>query len=400
MDELAIVRAELARLEEDEQRFVRQLSDTRAAASALRKRIDELIRTRGPLIQRLPVEILSLIFHLALCGTNPSRKEILARVSRRWKNIILEQPSFWSTFTIHSGEDIDRTREHLKRSREAPLHITIHEGFFGPNSRDQLDLLISNASRWRSLTVIAVVRRVVTPTMRQSILDCIGAIELPPLRCVKLDLGRSTFPTVLTPTNVPVLEHLEIGNFHHNLRSISGTPFSERIPVLTLVTLSLSGDLLPYSLQPNSVHFPVLEMLNVSLKEGAPFFEAIVTPKLKSVHYTSTAELGDPPSDVFSTLEDKFSSVEWLSFTLGPGDLDTWDARALCRAFPNVCHVEFYSASPLSAFFGPCEGIDGSRTPAGYWTSLESVVFRGFDPDRRLETPFGETNAFLEWLVA
>ncbi|KAI6152948.1 hypothetical protein EDD17DRAFT_1633492 [Pisolithus thermaeus] len=158
--------------------------------------------------------------------------------------------------------------------------------------------------------------------------------------------------------------------------------------------------MLPCSLQPDSVHFPVLETLTVSLKDGADFFKAIVTPKLKSVDYTSTAELGDPPSAVFSTLEDKFSSVKHLSFTFSSGDLDTPDARALCRAFPNVRHAEFCSASPLSAFFGPCEGIDGLRSPADYWKSLESVVFRGFDPDMWLETPVGESNAFVQWLVA
>ncbi|KAI6127101.1 hypothetical protein F5141DRAFT_1085534 [Pisolithus sp. B1] len=176
--------------------------------------------------------------------------------------------------------------------------------------------------------------------------------------------------------------------------------FQSCFPVLTLVTLSLSGEMLPCSLPPDSVHFPVLETLNVSLKDGADFFKAIVTPKLKSVDYTSTAELGDPPSAVFSTLEDKFSSVKRLSFAFRSGDLDTPDARALCRAFPNVRHAEFCSASPLSAFFGPCEGIDGLRSPAGYWRSLESVRFRGIDPEMWLEPPIGESNAFVQRLAA
>ncbi|KAI6106746.1 hypothetical protein EDD16DRAFT_1713135 [Pisolithus croceorrhizus] len=401
MDELAMVRAELARLEEDERRLVRQLSDIRAAASAQRKRIEELIQTRGPLIHRLPVEILSSIFHLALRRTNPSRKDILACVSRHWRNIILDQPSFWSKIEIASSRSLGRAKKHLKKSREIPLDITIRKGFLDSNDtiREELDFLVPFANRWRSLSIFTRPDSVFRPAPR-SILDCIGAINFPSLRCVKLDLGGDTFPTFLSSTNVPVLEHLEIRNFHLNLRSMSGTPFSEHIPVLTLVTLWLSGDMLPCSLQPDSVHFPVLETLNVSLRDGADFFKAIVTPKLKSIDYTHTTHFGSPLSAIFSSLEDKFSSVKQLSFTINFGDLDSPDARALCRAFPNVHHVQFCSAFSLSPFFSPWEGIDGLRSPACYWKSLESVIFGGTDSEMWLETLVGEINAFVQWLVA
>ncbi|KAI6127098.1 hypothetical protein F5141DRAFT_372585 [Pisolithus sp. B1] len=196
-----------------------------AAASAQRKRIEELIRTRGPLIHRLPVEILSSIFHLALRRTNPSRKDILACVSRHWRNIILDQPSFWSTIEIASSRSLGRAKKHLKKSREIPLDITIRKGFLDSNDtiREELDLLVPFANRWRSLSIFTRPDSVFRPAPR-SILDCIGAINFPSLRCVKLDLGGDTFPTFLSSTNVPVLEHLEIRNFHLNLRSMSGTP--------------------------------------------------------------------------------------------------------------------------------------------------------------------------------
>ncbi|KIO00689.1 hypothetical protein M404DRAFT_1003697, partial [Pisolithus tinctorius Marx 270] len=80
-------------------------------------------------------------------------------------------------------------------------------------------------------------------------------------------------------------------------------------------------------------------------------------------------------------------------------NLNTLDALALCRAFPRVCHVEFYSVWVLPAFFGSCEGIDGLQSPADYWKSLETAVFGRFGPDIWLALPIRENSDFVRWLI-
>lgn len=173
MDELAVARAELARLEDSERNLVKQLSDVRVAAAAERKRINELIQERPPIIQRLPIELLSSILHLALRGPDPSRKKILACVSRHWRDLILEQPSFWSTIEIGGEQNLGRVRERLEKSREAPLDVTIRDE---PSSsyetiREGLGLLVPCASRG------AVLHGIRCPNQRDSLLWTISTVS-------------------------------------------------------------------------------------------------------------------------------------------------------------------------------------------------------------------------------
>ncbi|KAI6144334.1 hypothetical protein BKA82DRAFT_29381 [Pisolithus tinctorius] len=150
MDELAAARVQLVRLEENERKLVEKLSVP-------------------PLVQRLPVELLSSIFHLALGGTNPSRKGILAPVSR-----------------------LCLAREHLRKSREALLDITLQCGVsFASYSTigEGLELLVPYGNRWRSLSLYTSSRA--CPC--RSILDRIGSIEILSLKSVKLNLRAYSF---------------------------------------------------------------------------------------------------------------------------------------------------------------------------------------------------------------
>ncbi|KAI6001802.1 hypothetical protein EDD15DRAFT_1554625 [Pisolithus albus] len=324
MDELAMVRAELARLEEHERKLVKQLSDIRAAASAQKKRLDELIREREPPIQRLPLEILSTILQIAVRGTKRSRKETLALVSRSWRDIILDQPSFWSTIEIDDERSLSHVREHLEKSQEAPLKIIIRGELFDANDtiREGLDLLVPHANRWQSLFIDT--QTFVPRPVPQFILDRIGATKFPALRYVNLNL--------------------RIWDNDLSRHPIPDASLSKYIPVSTLVELSLSEDIPPCLLQPGSIHFPVLETLGMFVKDAAAFFKAIVTPKLKILSYIVGWQ--DTPSIGFSGLRDKFCSVRQLSFATRRR-LDTLDALALCRAFPGVCHAYFIQLSPV-----------------------------------------------------
>ncbi|KAI6001801.1 hypothetical protein EDD15DRAFT_2361114 [Pisolithus albus] len=399
VDELSMVRAELARLEEDERKLVKQLSDIRAAASAQKKRLDELIREREPPIQRLPVEILSTILQLALHETSCSSKEWLACVSRSWRDIILDQRSFWSTIEIDHGRSLSHVREHLEKSREAPLNIIFRGELFDAidTIREGLDLLVPHANRWQSLSVYT--QADISRPVPQFILDCIDDTKFPALRYVDLNLSAFTFRTLLSPANVLIVDLSGIWDNNRRLHRIpdADASLSKYIPVSTLVKLSLSGDIPPCSLQPGSIHFPVLESLGMFVEDAAAFFKAIVTPKLRLLSYTAGWQ--DPPSVVFSGLRDKFRSVRQLSFAT-ESSLDTLDALALCRAFPGVCHAYFIQLAPLSVFFGQVEGTNDLESPADYWKSLESLVFDKIDIYEWLMPPIRERNAFVQWLAA
>ncbi|KAI6008729.1 hypothetical protein F5J12DRAFT_825181 [Pisolithus orientalis] len=233
--------------------------------------------------------------------------------------------------------------------------------------------------------------------MPQSILDRLGAVKFPSLNRVEFGPVVDAFPTFLSPTSVEVLEHLKISFINNDPHSTPGTSLFMQMPALTLVTLSLSGDIPQWSLQPNSVYFPVLETLQFWLRNADDFFKAIIAPKLTYLEYGAVSKI--LPSTVFSGLADKFSSVRKMSLPMFSIRLNTLDALALCRAFPRVLHAEFDSACTLSAFFRPCKGIDGLRSPADYWESLETVVFDRFDPGIWLELPIRENNDFVRWLM-
>lgn len=115
VDELALSRTELTWLEVNERRLVK----LRAAAAVQKKRINEQIQKRPPFIQRLPVELLSPTLRFAVIGTNPSQEgEILARVWRRWRDVVLANPDFWFAIEIvGSQKSSPAARSHLKRSR-------------------------------------------------------------------------------------------------------------------------------------------------------------------------------------------------------------------------------------------------------------------------------------------
>ncbi|KIO00720.1 hypothetical protein M404DRAFT_759576 [Pisolithus tinctorius Marx 270] len=232
--------------------------------------------------------------------------------------------------------------------------------------------------------------------MPQSILDHLGAVKFPSLNRVEFGPVVDAFPTFLSPTSVEVLEHLKISFINNDPHSTPGTSLFMQMPAQTLVTLALSGDIPQWSLQPNSVHFPVLEALQFWLRNADDFFKAVIAPKLTYLEYGAVSKI--PPSTVFSGLADKFSSVRQVSLTMSSDSLNTLDALALCRAFPGVCHAEFDSAWTLSAFFRRCEGIDGLQSPADYWKSLETVVTGRHHPATGLE-PIQEDNAFVRWLM-
>ena len=411
-------------LEEKEQELLKQFLDARAATATKRAEFDRHIQTVSTpttnlINSKLPTELLlSILYYSAFTTSIPyhrrQRKEKLASVCRRWRDIIHRNPRFWTT--IHVPSNISSMEAHLKRSCGIPLDIviSIHKKASEKHFVSSLDKAVSQAHRWHTLEVDDFTRD--KENGRSLLPDLISEkTDFPSLRRVIIKNRHSTYDIThlnfLSPAHSPALEHLELDKFVGTpdflpltlntlkLSPNNGWPFKNQhtryclslpnlIVTQALMTLSLSGQADVSRFEPNSIPFPslnTLEMINVT--GVRQFMDAIVAPNLERFTYISTNHDGDPPSTVFDGFGSKFTSVHHLllsnSATSHDRSLDRRDAWVLCEAFPRVRHVELKGGS-LPLLFGPsrCKkpGSDGPPArPISTWTELESFTINGLN---------------------
>ncbi|KAL4075246.1 hypothetical protein V8B97DRAFT_1841778, partial [Scleroderma yunnanense] len=191
--ELALVRAELDRLENLERDLLRRLADTRAAAQVQRRRIGDLIRRGQPPIHRLPIEILLWIIDLATRGPRDSgvthqveRKGVMASVSRHWRNTISSCPSFWTQIILTPATPAALVQAHVTRSCSCLVSIQIHGWYckssqFRPLSR-LLDIVLTCAHRWCTFTLDPCcpleVCEFIYERMEHCSFDCLDSVDV------------------------------------------------------------------------------------------------------------------------------------------------------------------------------------------------------------------------------
>ena len=120
MEELTQARAELARLEKQEQQLVKELLHVRTAVRAQRTKLEELARQLPAPINRLPDEILLQIIELSM----PSSVR-LASVSRCWRDMILHFPRLWTIIKVTPTRHRSHLKAQVTRSAELPLDVEI-----------------------------------------------------------------------------------------------------------------------------------------------------------------------------------------------------------------------------------------------------------------------------------
>ena len=412
MENLAQARVELVRLEVRAQQLVKELLDVRTAVSAQRSKISQLLRQRLPstTIHSFPTELLLLILSLDV-GAHPGheRQQELARVSRRWRDVILNTPIFWTTINI-GRLNTSAINAYLKRSAESLIDIviTIH-------SQDNLDydkltlylaIVTPFADRWRSL-VFDIEGQAseldITTPIGVFITEAIGHLRFPSLRRVTIPyVGGIPYPDFLSPTYAPALEHLELEGFLpcenfalpptlETLRLVADKfiddahypLFAYLIPTQRLTTLSLSGEIDEWILEPNSMHFPVLKTLTLSISETDRFLQAIIAPNLECFNYDANFYYwppnAKPLSVVFGGLGPKFTNVQHISF---PHTTDLISrlpdnengALSLCEAFLNVRHAELNLLDLNNLFPGRSAAEFGY--PIDCWKDLQSLTLR------------------------
>ncbi|KAL4064446.1 hypothetical protein J3A83DRAFT_4376653 [Scleroderma citrinum] len=428
MDELALARAELARLEAKAENLLQQLLETKDAAATQRTKINELVRRKSALIDQLPAELLLEILSLSIPKRSyvfqpvyefeGRRKEKLARVSRRWRDIILGCPSLWTTIEV--GSTTPSPKVYLGRSRDAPLDIIIRcRPRYGSSTHTEIDLvlenlaiLITSAPRWRSMAIIGDVGLL---PVHNPIVRKFNRLTFPSLKsviihpCQPFDSNNEstllTYPDFLSQKRTPALEHMELDRYlpsEHfrtvdTLKSLKLTLFSDtstidrlyprRIPTESLTTLSLAGNITTWTLLSNSIHFPVLHTLTLQVIGGKRFIEAIVVPNLKEFVYGYEPR-EDRVAVVFGDLVSKFDHVHRFSFSPSAIGLirdlvvDYDDAVALSHAFPSVRHAELDLRVISPLFDNDVES----------WECLESLTFDS------LHNWLPEFNRLMSWL--
>ena len=407
MKNLARARAELVRLELRAQQLVEELLDLRTAVSAQRSKISQLLRQRPPstFIHSIPTELLLLILSLDV-GAHPEheRQQELARVSHRWRDVILNSPIFWTTINI-PRLDASAINAYLKRSAKSLIDIVITI-----NGQDDLDydrltpylaIVMPFADRWRSLDVVDVepeVGEIITP-IGEFIVEAIGHLRFPSLRRVTIPyVGDIPYPDFLSPTYAPALQHLELEGFlpyenfalpptletlrlaaHEFDDDESGhySSFAYLIPTQRLTTLSLSCKIDGWILQPNSMHFPVLKTLTLSVTETDRFLQAIIAPNLERFNYNPDNYVATKPlSVIFGGLGPKFTNVQHISFpnfgSIGRLPDNEGGALSLCKAFPNVRHAELNLLNLNNLFSGRSAAEFGYHIDC--WKDLQSLT--------------------------
>ena len=407
MDDLARARVELALLEERARDLLKELLGVRAALSTQRTKIGELIRTKPSAINYFPTELLLSVLDLAVhTSEDPGRKQQLASVCRRWRDIILGGPSLWTT--IHVAQlDTSSIKTHLERSRGAPLDIVIKAPVWALSKHlalvPSLDIVGSCAHRWNSLVIAGDYCRDdedAETALAEFIIKRINQLHFPSLKRVAiLTHCDITLQVFLSAVRAPALERLEFEaiairhpdflpvttikslkmDFFDSPRSSPSFPYM--IPTQALTDLSLAWVQDSLILQPNSIHFPSLKVLELSCMRmdlAGQFLDAIVAPSLERFKHVSLGS-DDPPSILLGRSRFKFTNVRHLFCSCLDGFALCYnDAMALCEAFPGVRHMEF-EANHLPCLFHTTaiQELDRNpRRPIDVWTELESLTVR------------------------
>ena len=314
--------------------------------------------------------------------------------------------------------DVSSVKTHLERSGGALLDIIIRAAPWDYLEQlaivPSLGIVASCAHRWRSLLIGAEghvhddddENYVPLP---EFIIEKIDHLQFPSLKSVKILAPCGAVLDFISAVRAPSLEHLQLQEFIADGIDFPTTALKSfklgfydththdlsylcLVPTQALTELWLSGFTATCSLQPNSIHFPLLKILKITCLESArEFLDAIVAPNLEQFKYIPFPD--DPPLAALNGLDDKFNKVRHLHFS--PAEQQCGDLTTIFEVFPGIRHAELSDTNRLPSLFDPTSNQANSRArwPIDLWTELESLTFHGLHPN------WLEPNQLSAWLV-
>ena len=388
MDDIAEARVKLELLEKQEQQLVEKLYSVRAAVRAQRTKLEQLVKRIPPPINRLPNEILLLIFKLS----GHSSVLGLTAVSRCWRNKMLQCPTLWTTIKVTPSWGKHLVKAHVTRSSECPLEIEIHGWEDGKSHEGllaMLDVLISCSQRWHSLVIQADVSN---SHLSKSLKRIHHRKTYPSLTHVSI----KKIPLFLYGTaklchfyagSCPRLEHLELGAEFEDSSgfqvppSLTSLAFAlsdrgpssilQRLSLQKLTMLSLCGSASGVQIGPRSIYLPLLKKLVCEASGANVLIQAIMAPKLVHFEYNPPGwdcmlgNISHAPTHLRSAIGSR--SPAGTAFRCGNETVDF--------VFPAVRHIDL--GDPEVAFLVFSSG-NGSITRApDHWPHVESLTVRG-----------------------
>ncbi|KAI6141019.1 hypothetical protein BKA82DRAFT_4341834 [Pisolithus tinctorius] len=342
----------------------------RRAIEAQRIRIDKLIKKRDPPIHCLPGELLVRVFGFAMVlpdDTGPNELAMIAHLRRKLASV-----------SLISRRDHRMLVSQLKRSQGVLLDVTIAAStsinFFYHNFRD----IIHELTQLEYPSLVGIYIEMVSswelPATPQNLLRRTPALKY-------LTLGK------FVPINgFSIARPLKALNLMFGVCDIPPS-FASQIPIASLIALSLCGDAHDWVLEPNSIHFPLLEKLVLTIPHPGPFLEVITALKLQHLELAFDFKGRECQWEAFDRFRSKFGGVHHLNLQLMTDDsgasisADALNGVTFCRVFVPERLLFLITPIPL-----PGNSV-GPKTSIDNWTSLErlkiSVHFRTleeFDP--------------------
>ena len=172
-------------------------------------------------IQKLPLEILTMIFALSIserkAGYSPRTNDAykLASVCRRWREIVISFAPFWSDIRVfasdHKMSNIQYTSMCLVRSKGAPITVRMIERPLVDNAHMQrcIDLISDHGPRIRELNLLVQPSTLSAFTLQVPNLEILHVTSS---GIDRLDPHREVLP-IMFRGQLPRLKHLDLGYF-------------------------------------------------------------------------------------------------------------------------------------------------------------------------------------------
>ena len=330
-------------------------------------------QTQAP-INSLPTEIVCEILTTAIempgfdrGYAHRDRKSELATVCRRWRDIILNTPFFWTYIDGCHGFDL----AHVRADR--------YKAF--------VDILIATVHRWCSLTITNNFHgcRLITDRLGCTVFPLLTHLFIP---------GYWPDPPILSlcPEYVPALKHLEISieaftrnhfPFPLTLEELAIHEFRgwtscslQFLSFQRLKVLSFRGYMKAEGeIQPDSIHLPLLTRLSFCVSYAEQLLRILSAPSLTHIDYEQQKD--ETLFTAFNGIPSKWANVRELWLTL---PLPVYSTRedyhvglpAFCLAAPEVRSMAVM-AENLNELLDCRQGV----YPMDHWVHLEKLTVIG-----------------------